>query len=47
MQSLNDILHVARENNYSDVHLGGQNNIMIRNNGIRMSIHIQLMMLLL
>ena len=34
MQSLNDILHVARENNYSDVHLGGQNNIMIRNNGI-------------
>ena len=34
MQSLNDILHVARENNYSYVHLGGQNNIMIRNNGI-------------
>ncbi|MBS5112434.1 MAG: type IV pilus twitching motility protein PilT [Coprobacillus cateniformis] len=34
MQRLDDILHLARNNGYSDVHLGGENHIMMRNNGI-------------
>ena len=34
MQGLDDILHLARNNGYSDVHLGGENHIMMRNNGI-------------
>lgn len=34
MKELDEILHVARENGYSDVHFGGHQNIMMRNNGI-------------
>ena len=34
MQRLDDILHLARNNGYSDVHLGGENHIMMRNNWI-------------
>lgn len=34
MQVLDDILHYARENGYSDVHLGGKDYIMVRQNGI-------------
>ena len=34
MQRLDDILHLARNNGYSDVHLGGENHIMMRTNGI-------------
>lgn len=34
MKELDDILHIARENEYSDVHLGGHHYIMMRNNGI-------------
>ena len=34
MQRLDDILEHARKNGYSDVHLGGHNHIMMRNNGI-------------
>ncbi|MFR7592308.1 MAG: type IV pilus twitching motility protein PilT [Longibaculum sp.] len=33
MQALDDILHYARERGYSDVHLGGGTNIMLRENG--------------
>ena len=33
MDQLNDILHLARNNGYSDVHLGGSNHIVYRNNG--------------
>lgn len=34
MQALDDILHYARVNGFSDVHLGGLENIMVRQNGI-------------
>ena len=34
MNELNSLLSLARVNNYSDVHLGGYNHIMMRNNGI-------------
>ncbi len=34
MQALDNILNYARERGYSDVHLGGLTNIMVRNNGI-------------
>lgn len=34
MNTLDSILEYARMNQYSDVHLGGQNCIMMRNNGI-------------
>lgn len=34
MQALDDILHYARDRNYSDVHLGGLTNIMVRENGV-------------
>ena len=34
MQVLDDILHYARENNYSDVHLGSKDSIVVRHNGI-------------
>lgn len=37
MKQLDDILHIARENGYSDVHLGGHNHIMMRNNGVLFS----------
>lgn len=46
MQRLDDILHLARNNGYSDVHLGGENHIMMRKNGhfFLMNIHILLKM---
>lgn len=34
MNELNQILELARQNNYSDVHLGGFEHIMMRNNGV-------------
>lgn len=34
MKQLDDILHIARDSGYSDVHLGGHNHIMMRNNGV-------------
>ncbi len=37
MQALDDILHLARNEGYSDVHLGGHNHIMMRNNGVLFS----------
>ena len=37
MNRLNDILHIARGNGYSDVHLGGKNYILMRNNGVLFS----------
>ena len=33
MKDLDNILMIARMNGYSDVHLGGKNHIMMRNNG--------------
>lgn len=37
MNELDSILQLARQNNYSDVHLGGKNHIMMRNNGVLFS----------
>ena len=34
MKDLDNILMIARMNGYSDVHLGGKNHIMMRNNGV-------------
>lgn len=34
MLALDNILHFARERGFSDVHLGGLKNIMVRNNGV-------------
>lgn len=41
MNALDQILELARQNGYSDVHLGGYNHIMMRNNGALFPYHHQ------